>query len=42
MSLCADKQVFPKLDVVGWYATGSSQHSGDVAMHRRVCGCSHA
>lgn len=32
----ADKQVFPKLDVVGWYATGSGQHSGDVAMHRRV------
>ena len=35
-SVSADKQVFPKLDVVGWYATGNRQHPGDVAMHRRV------
>lgn len=30
------KQVFPKLDVVGWYATGSELQDADMHMHRKV------
>ena len=34
----ADKQVFSKLDVVGWYATGSAVQDSDTAVHKRVRG----
>ncbi|KAK9829883.1 hypothetical protein WJX72_008457 [[Myrmecia] bisecta] len=30
------KQVFPKLDVVGWYATGADVHEHDMALHKKV------
>ena len=33
-----DKQVFSKLDVVGWYATGSAVQDSDTAVHKRVRG----
>lgn len=33
----ADKQVFPKLDIVGWYATGEQIQDDDMAIHRKVC-----
>lgn len=32
----ADKQVFPKLDIVGWYATGEGIQDADMAIHRKV------
>lgn len=32
----ADKQVFPKLDIVGWYATGEEIQDDDMAIHRKV------
>ena len=35
---CADKQVFPKLDTVGWYSTGSSIGRHDMQIHKLV-GC---
>lgn len=31
----ADKQVYPGLDVVGWYATGSQQEQ-DLDTHKQV------
>ncbi|KAL3161406.1 hypothetical protein ABBQ32_010296 [Trebouxia sp. C0010 RCD-2024] len=30
------KQVFPKLDIVGWYATGEEIQDDDMAIHRKV------
>ena len=30
------KKVFPKLDVVGWYATGSEPSKDDMALHRCI------
>lgn len=32
----ADKQVFPKLDTVGWYSTGSSVGQHDMQVHKLV------
>lgn len=32
----ADKKVFPKLDVVGWYSTGSALQEADLELHRAV------
>lgn len=32
----ADKQVFPKLDIVGWYATGEEIQDADMAIHKKV------
>ncbi len=32
----ADKQVYPALDVVGWYATGAEVQPEDLDTHRRV------
>ena len=34
--LPADKQVFPNLDVVGWYTTGSEITEADMQIHRKV------
>lgn len=36
---CADKQVFPKLDVVGWYATGAEVTPEDMEVNRTVRVC---
>ena len=37
-SICldADKQVFPKLDIVGWYATGEEVQETDMLIHRKA------
>ena len=35
----ADKQVFPTLDIVGWYATGEDVNEADMHIHRKVCAC---
>lgn len=32
----ADKQVFPSLDIVGWYATGETVQEADMVIHRKV------
>lgn len=37
--ITADKQVFPKLDIVGWYATGEEIGDDDMAVHRKVPSC---
>lgn len=37
--ITADKQVFPKLDIVGWYATGEEIGDDDMAIHRKVPFC---
>lgn len=34
--VCADKQVFSKLDTVGWYSTGSSIGVHDMQIHKLV------
>ena len=34
--LPVDKQVFPNLDVVGWYTTGSEITEADMQIHRKV------
>jgi hypothetical protein len=34
----ADKQTFPHLDTVGWYATGPSVQETDMLIHRLVSG----
>lgn len=39
--LSADKQVFPKLDIVGWYATGEDIQEADMLIHRKVYTTSH-
>ena len=31
-----DKQTFPNLDVVGWYATGGGLTREDMVLHRKV------
>ena len=36
LSHFADKQVFPKLDLVGWYVTGQSLSESDMAVNRKV------
>ena len=35
-SRAEDKKVFPKLDVVGWYSTGSALQEVDLDLHRSV------
>jgi len=30
------KQVFPTLDVIGWYTTGSEPGAEDVQLHQQV------
>ena len=35
-SAAADKQVFPNLDIVGWYATGEDVNEADMHIHRKV------
>jgi hypothetical protein len=32
----ADKKVFPKLDVVGWYSTGVALHDADMKLQQAV------
>jgi hypothetical protein len=32
----ADKKVFPKLDVVGWYSTGVTLHDADMTLQQAV------
>ena len=34
--LLADKQTFPQLDLVGWYATGAEIEDNDMSIHRKV------
>ena len=34
--LYADKQVFSKLDIVGWYATGEEVQEADMLIHRKA------
>ena len=34
--VCADKQVFSKLDTVGWYSTGQSIGLHDMQIHKLV------
>ena len=29
--------MFPKLDIVGWYATGEDVQEADMLIHRKVC-----
>jgi len=29
--------VFPKLDIVGWYATGEDVQEADMLIHRKAC-----
>lgn len=35
--LTADKQVFPKVDVLGWYVTGAAVEDAHMHIHKRVC-----
>ena len=39
MITTVDKQVFPTLDIVGWYATGESVNEADMHILRKVSGC---
>lgn len=32
----ADKQVFPKVDVLGWYVTGAAVEETHMQIHKRV------
>lgn len=32
----ADKQVFPQLELVGWYSTGSDIHPSDINIHKSI------
>jgi hypothetical protein len=34
--LLADKTVFPKMDVVGWYATGAAVSEEHMLIHKKV------
>ena len=36
LGLCADKQTFAKLDVVGWYCTGTQAAQQEMSIHQRV------
>ena len=36
MVACADKQVFPKVDVLGWYVTGAAVEDAHMHIHKRV------
>jgi len=36
--LLSDKQVFPRLDLVGWYVTGQGVSDIDMAVNRKVGG----
>ncbi len=40
--LLTDKQVFAKLDVVGWYATGARVEDVHMQIHRKASGCTDA